>query len=80
MAFAIRFLPMKSFTLKVARKDLRGLTQDELAAKSGVDQTTISGIEIGKVTNPTFRTVCKLAKALRLRPEQLIVDQHEVSA
>lgn len=53
-----------------ARRRL-GLTQDELAARSGIDQTTISSLETGRKRQPRFDTVLRLAKALNVAPEQL---------
>lgn len=47
------------------------MTQEELAAKSGVDQPTISSLEIGRVRNPSWETVAKLARALDTSPEDL---------
>lgn len=48
-------------------RDMRtqsGLTQDELAAKSGLSQTQISKLESGEIRNPGMRTLRKLADAL----------------
>lgn len=42
----------------------KGLTQQELATKSGIAQGIISGIESGATQNPRFDTVVKLADAL----------------
>jgi transcriptional regulator with XRE-family HTH domain len=56
-------------TLSQARKRI-GLTQDQLADRSGVDQTTISSLELGK-KSPRFDTVLKLARVLGLPPDQL---------
>lgn len=50
-------------SLKQARKR-KGLTQDELAYRSGVSQSAISDIESGKRTNPTADTLGCLAAAL----------------
>ena len=47
------------------------LTQDELAARAGVDQTTISSLETGRKASPRFDTVLRLARALNVSPEQL---------
>jgi transcriptional regulator with XRE-family HTH domain len=81
MVLAIQSPEMKSFTVRDARRR-KGFewTQDQLAAASGVDQTTISGIETGKVTRPAFDTILKLAQALKLRPEQLAIGQERLSA
>jgi transcriptional regulator with XRE-family HTH domain len=64
---------MKPTTLKQAR-ERRGLTQAELADAAGVDQATVSRLEIGRVSNPSFDTVKKLARALRVAPEALTFD------
>lgn len=57
-------------TLRAARTK-RGLTQEQLESASGVDQSVISRLERGAVTNPEFETVRKLAKALAIEPGQL---------
>lgn len=49
----------------------RHLTQVQLAERSGIDQTTISAIEIGKNQNPSWETVVRLARALDVAPEEL---------
>lgn len=70
---------MKSLTLREARKQ-KGWTQDVLAAKSGINQTTISCIETGGVTRPAFITVVKLAAALGIDPRVLRFGQSEAMA
>jgi transcriptional regulator with XRE-family HTH domain len=45
-------------------RETAGLTQDELAAKSGLSQTQISQLELGKIPNPGTRTLRRLADAL----------------
>ena len=57
-------------TLRTARTKA-GLTQEELAEKSGVEQTTISNLETGRVQSPQWDTVAKLADALGLDPYKL---------
>jgi len=57
-------------SLKEIRKQ-KNLTQDELQAASGVDQTTISGIECGRIKSPSWEIVARLAKALDVTPETL---------
>ena len=47
------------------------LTQEELAARAGVQPFTISRIETGKV-EPRFRTIRKLAEALDMEPAELV--------
>lgn len=49
---------------------LAGLTQEELAVRSGVSGRTIRGLETGDRANPRAGTVLLLAEALRLTPEQ----------
>lgn len=51
-------------------RERRLLTQEELAERTGLTQTTISRLETGKA-RPRLRTVRRLAEALRVRPEQL---------
>lgn len=52
-------------------REKRLLTQIELADKSGVGRTTIIRIEKGEL-NVRPRTIKKLARALRVRPEELL--------
>ena len=61
---------MKLLTLRDAR-DRAKLTQEELADRSGVDQTTISRLETSDDPNPTRRTVDRLAQALGIAPSRL---------
>ena len=51
----------------------RLLTQDELAEKAGVSQSTIANIERDNA-EPQFRTIRKLAKALDVDPTELIPE------
>jgi transcriptional regulator with XRE-family HTH domain len=52
------------------RKEI-GLTQDELARRSGVDRAFISELERGK-RQPSFGTVSKLASGLNIRYSRLV--------
>jgi transcriptional regulator with XRE-family HTH domain len=61
---------MKRFTVREARKRA-GLTQEQLAAAAGMRQGVVSSIETGKVANPGIALALRLAKALKVRPEQL---------
>jgi transcriptional regulator with XRE-family HTH domain len=56
--------------LKAARRKL-GLTQEEVANRSGVHATEVSRIEAGK-RDPQVSTVEKLARAVELRPGELL--------
>jgi DNA-binding XRE family transcriptional regulator len=51
----------------IALREQRGLTQVQLAERSGVKQPTISMIESGKVRNLELRTLVRLAAALGAR-------------
>lgn len=51
---------------------LRMWTQARLAREAEVSPTTISGIETGKIVRPHFGTLGKLARALRVAPEELL--------
>lgn len=44
------------------------ITQYRLAQLSGVEQTTISQIELGKVRDPRWSTISALAAALNATP------------
>lgn len=64
--------------LKEIRKR-KGLTQDLLAAKSGVRQATISDIERGKIENPGIATARRLAAALEVTLDDLFVNDELVA-
>lgn len=49
----------------------RGITQEQLAELSGVDQSTICAIETMRMKRPSWVIVSKLAKALDSAPEDL---------
>lgn len=52
-------------------------TQARLAEEAGVSQATVSGIESGKVSQPHFSTIKKLARVLGVSPEEIISDPRE---
>lgn len=54
-------------TLRELRES-KGLTQVELAAAAGCEQTTISQLELGKVGDPRYSTVEALAGVLDVTP------------
>lgn len=70
--------PVKRVTLREARHRAK-LTQVELAAASGVLQTTISKLECDTAIDPNFSTVVRLAKALGIPAEQLTFGQRAVA-
>jgi transcriptional regulator with XRE-family HTH domain len=57
--------------LKEHRKR-RGLTQIELAKISDVGRATIAAIETGQRPRPHPSTKARLAKALKVKPEDLV--------
>jgi transcriptional regulator with XRE-family HTH domain len=57
---------------------LRMWTQARLAREAGVSPTTISGIETGKIGRPHFGTLGKLARALRVAPEELLESRESI--
>lgn len=61
---------MNGELLRNARLDAR-LTLRELSELSGVDPRTISDMEHGRNQSPSYDKVVKLARALKLKPEQL---------
>lgn len=56
--------------IRQRRKDL-GMSQSELAGKAGINQTTISTIELGKV-DPTTSNIKMIAAALDVSLDYLI--------
>jgi transcriptional regulator with XRE-family HTH domain len=56
--------------LRAARKKLE-MSQEQVAERSGVHATEVSRIEAGK-RDPRVSTVERLARAVRLRPGQLL--------
>ncbi|MEA5058589.1 MAG: helix-turn-helix transcriptional regulator [Candidatus Pelethousia sp.] len=51
------------YKVKEAR-EAKGITQQELAERSGVSRTIIAGLESGAIGNTTIATLVGLAKAL----------------
>lgn len=49
----------------------KGMTQEELAEKSGVSRATISAMESGEVKHVLTSTLLKLAQALETTVEQI---------
>lgn len=52
-------------------RELRKYTLRDLEKRSGVANAQISQIETGKIKDPGFRTVCKLAAALEIGLDRL---------
>jgi len=53
------------------RRERLGLSQEDLASRSGLDRTYVSGIERG-VRNPTLKILIRLATALELNLSELV--------
>jgi transcriptional regulator with XRE-family HTH domain len=54
-----------------AIRERRGLTQEQLAEKSGVSRTYLARLETGR-QDPTLSTLEKLAKALGVKVRRLL--------
>jgi transcriptional regulator with XRE-family HTH domain len=53
-------------------RSAQGLSQEDLAKKSGVKYTTLTKIESGVIKTPSVLTAAKIAKALGVAIEHLI--------
>lgn len=58
--------------LREIREEKR-ITQEELAEKSGVSRTTISGIENKTIRSTTSKTLMAIAKALDVTVEKIFL-------
>jgi transcriptional regulator with XRE-family HTH domain len=56
----------------------QGLSQEALAAESGIDMRYLGGIERGQ-ENPTIAVVGNIAKALGVHPGTLLAEQRSKS-
>lgn len=60
---------------KVKEKRIeKGLTQEELAKKSGVSRTIISGLESGRTIVTSTDTLIKLANALEAKVSDIFLN------
>jgi len=50
-----------------------GLTQDDLAKKADIKYTTLMKVESGVVNKPSVQTMAKIAKALGVSIEDLLL-------
>jgi transcriptional regulator with XRE-family HTH domain len=53
-------------------RNRRGVSQENLALRCGLDRTYVSGIERG-VRNPSLTNILKIAAALEVHPSELFV-------
>lgn len=60
--------------IKDARR-AKGLTQKELAERSGVSRVTINALETGKLTNTKTDTLRSIAKALGLTLDEIFFGE-----
>jgi len=65
----MRYKFSNMMTLKELRES-RYYSQEYLAKKAGVAKATVNRLEKGR-QNPTFQTIRKLAKALRVEPGEI---------
>ena len=66
---------MDAINTKLRRlRELRALSQRELAARAKLSVTTVNRIEVGQ-RKPLPRTVRQLAEALAVAPEELLSEQ-----
>lgn len=76
---------MRSPTLKVdgpgikATREMRGLTQEAVATKIGVDRSAIAHWETSK-TQPNAENYRDLCKVLKVKPETLLVVPDDQAA
>ena len=62
------------YKIKEFRNEIR-MSQDELAKKSGVSRTIISGLESGTLTTTTTDTLLKIAKALNRKVAEIFFEE-----
>lgn len=62
---------MKMHALIALSRELKGLTLRQLEKETGLSNAVLSQIETGKVKEPGFRSIVKLARALGLSLERL---------
>lgn len=59
-----------------SRRLERGLSQEQLSEKAGLDRTYVSSLESGK-RNPAFSTLIKLASALEVELAELVRERRK---
>lgn len=66
--------------IRYARKDLRKLTQPQLATAAGIKQPSLSELETGETKEISGSTLIALSKALRVRAEWLMTGELPIEA
>ncbi len=62
------------YKIREFRNEIK-MSQDELAKKSGVSRTIISGLESGTLTTTTTDTLLKIAKALNRKVADIFFEE-----
>lgn len=62
------------YKIREFRNEIK-MSQDELAKKSGVSRTIISGLESGTLTTITTDTLLKIAKALNRKVADIFFEE-----
>lgn len=66
---------MKTIGSKIKKlRQVKGMTQEELARKADIPYATLLKIENDNVQNPTINTLQKLAQALEVSVDELLID------
>lgn len=56
------------------KRDAVGLSLDELGAICGISDATIQRIETGKTKRPGWDLLCKIAKAVKIHPFEILKE------
>lgn len=64
--------------LRHVRKELRGMTQQDLVKSSGVKQSTISDLETGESRSPVGTNLVALAQSLDINPDWLATGKGDM--
>ena len=62
------------YKIREFRNEIK-MSQDELAKKSGVSRTIISGLESGTLTTTTTDTLLNIAKALNRKVAEIFFEE-----
>jgi DNA-binding phage protein len=70
---------LKTLSALQKARQSRGRSLTEIARESGIDLASLSRLEAGKNTNPTFETLSRYADALGLRLELSLVEIEDLA-
>jgi transcriptional regulator with XRE-family HTH domain len=65
------FVYQRLGTSLVKKRRRKGLTQEDLSIRSKVDRTFLGKVERGEA-NPSFKTMVKLCRALKISMSELV--------